>query len=150
MAAPNFHHTEQIGKFTERQAFALDTNFCSFCAQRSACLKMSDCTCLQSQQSKNGDSLPSRQSLPSQCFRNFASACLEPRSMWQRWRSPCEFFWGIHQQQFRLPWCRRGLAALQKKPKSIMTLAHFAKSSAFLPNNFQHLFPWVRFSEVLH
>ena len=43
---------QQTGKFTEKQPFALDTDFGAFCAQGSACCKTSDCSCLQSQQTK--------------------------------------------------------------------------------------------------
>ena len=96
---PNFRHTEQTGKFTERQPFTLGTDFGAFRAQGSTRCKTSDCSCFQSQQSKNGDS--SCQRSPLQGSRNlphYISVCfslLEARSRWQRWHHSCGFFRGF-------------------------------------------------------
>ena len=46
----------------------------------------------------------------------------------------------IHQQQYRLLWCRR-LTALQKTPNQLCSMAHFANFPALRPHNFLTPFP---------
>ena len=49
-------HTEQAGKFTERQPFTSGADSGVLRAQRSICCKASDCSCFPSQQSRNASS----------------------------------------------------------------------------------------------
>ena len=51
---PSFWHTQQTGKFNERQPFTSGTDFGAFRAQGSMCCKASNCSCFPSQQSRNG------------------------------------------------------------------------------------------------
>ena len=89
---PSFWHTEQTGKFTERQPFTSGTDFRAFHAQGSICCKASNGSCFPSQQIIEWIlfvSLIFITRFPKHLAKRLCP--LEPGIRWQWWHHFCGF-----------------------------------------------------------
>ena len=134
----NVGRTHQISDTHHRQGSSLTSNLSHWkevsihaVAQGSACCKTSDCSCLQSQQSKNGDSLSRRSPLQGfPIFPQHIFACL-----------------GILVSLNQDACGNSGRVS----PNQPCPIEHFAVIiDPLLPRNFQDFFSWMQMLEVLH
>ena len=114
------------GNVLKSNLFARDAHFGAFCAQGSACCKISDCS---SQQSQKEDSSPSPQSLSWQCFENL------PRC--------------ISGGMVPVASSEDSSTTSTVSPSQWSPMARSAMFLALLPRNSQQLFLWVQISGVL-